>query len=354
MPDITRHRNRKLNKGFTLIEIIVVIAIIGILSAISLPRLSGFNHLARSTEDHSNLRLLNVATAIYRASPNTFDTRETDQKKMQALVAANLINKELKPIRYDYVFTWNQSEEQWYLSNNNLSVSSSIRYDFLTMFNKPEPFKNFILNRENSTNATITEGEWEFDENGYLKSIGSMRNLLYTENPYDEYSIIANAKLSENSSGYGILFDSKIENGRDIGYILQYETYRDSSGNQAGVRMVVRERYVGENGQQKESGYLSLIESNRGNEYRITLANDSSVFDMRNIEIRVSNHENENLRKMTAYLDGEEIFHFNYNSTNGGYTGLRTWDTTWGSGEHRKSFKGDEVRFKDLEIIPKQ
>lgn len=118
--------------------------------------------------------------------------------------------------------------------------------------------------------------------------------------------------------------------------------------------MVVRERYVGENGQQRESGYLSLAESNRSNEYRITLASDSSIFDMRNIEIKVSNHEDGNSRKMTAYLDGEEIFHFNYNSTNGGYTGLRTWDTTWGSGENRKSFKEDEVRFKDLEIKPEQ
>lgn len=226
MRNLTHNQNSKSVGGFTLIEIIVVLAIFGILATIALPRLSGFTHLARSTEDYSNLRLLNVATAIYRASPNTFDSLDNNQQRMLALKNANLIERELKPIRHGHIFEWSNSEEQWYLSSNSLSAMSSIHYNFLTMFNKPEPFKDFILNRENTSNATITEGSWGFDENGFLKSVGSMRNLIYTENPYDEYSIITNAKLGEDSSGYGILFDSKIENGRDTGYILQYETYR--------------------------------------------------------------------------------------------------------------------------------
>lgn len=48
-------------KGFTLIELIVVIAIIGILAAILIPRFSGFQAKARSTEAVTHAK--NIATA---------------------------------------------------------------------------------------------------------------------------------------------------------------------------------------------------------------------------------------------------------------------------------------------------
>ena len=216
-----------------------------------------------------------------------------------------------------------------------------------------DPWASFVLNRENNSNANILAGSWEFDEDGLLKSKGSFRNLLYTENIYDEYNIIVNAKLNENASEYGVLIDSSVAEGRDSGYILQYETYRDSFGNQAGVRVVLRERYVGNNGQQVESGYLPLIGANRSNDYRIPLDSvDSKAFEMRNIEVRVRNIEGNN-RRIEAYLDGVKIFHYDYlKSSNSGYTGLRTWDTSWGTGDHRKSFSGEEARFQDMIIEP--
>lgn len=63
---------RRIAKGFTLIELMIVVAIIGILAAIAIPNFVKFQCRSKTSEPKANLKSMYVAQEAYRAEYDVY------------------------------------------------------------------------------------------------------------------------------------------------------------------------------------------------------------------------------------------------------------------------------------------
>lgn len=80
----------KKRKGFTLVELVVVIAILGLLVALAVPRLFNARDNAAENTHLANVRTIESAHAVYLAQHGTFS--ETSNSGMITLYNANLLD----------------------------------------------------------------------------------------------------------------------------------------------------------------------------------------------------------------------------------------------------------------------
>ena len=75
----------KNRKGFTLIELMIVIAIIGILAAMAIPNFKKARASARQKACYSNIRVLQGAIEMYNMDVSTMITTMSDQVQNQLI-----------------------------------------------------------------------------------------------------------------------------------------------------------------------------------------------------------------------------------------------------------------------------
>ncbi len=102
-----------------MIELIVVIAILGILAAILIPVVTGFVEQTKLMADQVTVRTLNTVTPLYRvslsASDPFADEANNNETLMQELVDKNYLAAAIKPQSKDTSFVWLFDAEKWYL-----------------------------------------------------------------------------------------------------------------------------------------------------------------------------------------------------------------------------------------------
>ena len=70
----------KYNKGFTLVELVIVIAVIGILAGLAIPHFLDSQAKTRTARAAADMRTLQSAVEQYMAAGNTIDGLTDDQK----------------------------------------------------------------------------------------------------------------------------------------------------------------------------------------------------------------------------------------------------------------------------------
>lgn len=72
-----------MGRGFTLIELMIVVVIIGVLAAIAIPKFTSIQDLARQSSCRGNIRTLATAEAVYFPLNNTFTNNISNLDQIQ-------------------------------------------------------------------------------------------------------------------------------------------------------------------------------------------------------------------------------------------------------------------------------
>ena len=156
-------------KGFTIVELVIVIAVIAILAAVLIPTFSGLVKKANLSSDQQAVKQMNTALKIYEGKNGKPDSID---KAMNALEEAGYSAKDWQPLSKGYIVYWYETENVCILYNSD---EESVAYpeEYKSVFT--DPSKNGKLHRYNASYLDAMEADLKPDANG-------AKNISYNEN----------------------------------------------------------------------------------------------------------------------------------------------------------------------------
>ena len=116
------------NKGFTLIEMLIVVVIIGILSSIVLVGVSGFRERARDTKRVADLRQVQNALEVYYAKNTVYPNQPADWAGLATSLAGLISSLPSNPKGSDYTYVVSENK-QHYVLGATLEVAGHSAFD---------------------------------------------------------------------------------------------------------------------------------------------------------------------------------------------------------------------------------
>ena len=145
--------NSRQHKGFTLIELIIVIAILSILAAIAVPSLTGMTQRAKMSADLVVLSSLHKSTQVYMyiediTQGDIFEGIDTNEDRIEHLKISGYLAGETEPKARGASFEWSIDRQVWLYNNTdfteNDSVDTIIETFKAAMSSGPLDFENYL------------------------------------------------------------------------------------------------------------------------------------------------------------------------------------------------------------------
>ncbi len=216
-------RNNK--KGFTIVELVIVIAVIAILAAVLIPTFSNVVRKARISADTQLCKNMNTALGIAEADGKELDTMED---VLSAVNDAGYVIENLNPTTEGYYFAWDSNENRILFLKDDFSVyypedaafnaidciitvgsdeeADKIVAEDFSIYLEPEFSNELSLTKLVNVDAGVNKDvnlEIDSSANGSIEVKGDYSNLtIKAENAHVEFNgvaDVANVETADNS-----------------------------------------------------------------------------------------------------------------------------------------------------------